>query len=140
VAADLFRKLGMNMDFVLSDWGTVIQRRASREPLDKGGWSALCTSFGSFDFADPAVHPLLRGNGGGAWFGWPSVPRLEELRDAWFDAPDAARRKAVGEEMQRVAMDEVMYLPLGAYVSNTATRGLADRVSGFALFWNIRRA
>ena len=41
VAGDLFRRLGFNQDLALSDWGTVVQRRASKEPLDKGGWSAL---------------------------------------------------------------------------------------------------
>jgi len=60
VAADLFRRLGFNMDLALSDWGTVIQRRASREPLDKGGWSALLTSFTSYDFLDPAPGSMRR--------------------------------------------------------------------------------
>ena len=59
VAGDLFRRLGFNQDLALSDWGTVVQRRASKEPLDKGGWSALLTGFNSFDFTDPASHPLL---------------------------------------------------------------------------------
>ena len=58
VAGDLFRRLGFDMDFALSDWGTVIQRRASQEPVERGGWSALLTAFSSFDFTDPALHPL----------------------------------------------------------------------------------
>lgn len=140
VAADLFRRLGFNQDFALSDWGTVIQRRASREPVDKGGWSALCTAFSSFDFADPAGHVLIRGNGKDAWFGWPTIPELERLRDAWFDAPDEARRKAIATDIQRVAIEEVAYVPLGSYSSFTALRSnLKDRVNGFAIFWNLRR-
>ncbi len=140
VAGDLFRRLGFNQDLALSDWGTVIQRRASREPLDKGGWSALCTSFSSFDFADPATHPLLRGNGYSGWFGWPVVPELETLRASWFEAPDEAGRKAIAAEIQRVALDEVVYVPLGSYTNFTATRAeLKDRVNGFALYWNLKR-
>jgi ABC-type transport system substrate-binding protein len=140
VAADLFKRLGFNQDFALSDWGTVIQRRASREAVEKGGWSALCTSFSSFDFADPASHPLLRGNGAGGWFGWPKIPELEALRTNWFDAPDQAARKAICADIQRVALDEVAYIPLGNYNSFTALRSdLTDRVTGFALFWNLRR-
>jgi peptide/nickel transport system substrate-binding protein len=43
--------------------------------------------------------------------------------------------------MQRVAMDEVPFIPVGAYMSVTAHRSnLRDRVPGFALFWNLRRA
>jgi ABC-type transport system substrate-binding protein len=140
VAADLFTRLGFNQDVALSDWGTVIQRRASREPVEKGGWSVLCTAFSSFDFADPAVHSLLRGNGAGAWFGWPAIPELEALRAHWFDAPDEAARKTICRDIQHVALDEVAFIPLGTYNAFTATRAdLTDRVNGFALFWNLRR-
>jgi ABC-type transport system substrate-binding protein len=141
VAGDLFRRLGLNLDLALSDWGTVIQRRASREPLDKGGWSALLTSFSSYDFMDPALHPLIRGNGLQGWPGWPTIPRLETLRDAWFDAPDEAGRKAIAQDIQRTVLDEVAYIPVGGYQSMTALRSnLAGRVDGFAIFWGLHRA
>jgi peptide/nickel transport system substrate-binding protein len=140
VAADMFKRLGFNQDVALSDWGTVIQRRASREPLEKGGWSVFCTGSSSFEFADPATHGPLRANGAGAWFGWPDVPELEALREKWFDAPDLAARKAICRDIQRVALDEVVYIPLGTYTSFTAHRAdLTDRVTGMALFWNLRR-
>ena len=139
VAGDLFRRLGFNQDMVLSDWGTVIQRRASKEPLDKGGWSALLTSFASFDFTDPALHPMLRGNGMGGWPGWPTIPKLEALRDQWFNAPDDASRRALCADIQRVALDEVAFVPVGAYMQTTALRrNLVDRVLGFAIFWGLR--
>ncbi len=139
VAADLFHRLGFNMDLALSDWGTVIQRRASQEPLERGGWSALLTSFTSYDFLDPALHPLARGNGVKGWPGWPTLPRLEELRDAWFDAPDPAARKAICDDIQRVVIKEVAWVPVGGYLSMTALRrNLVDRVNGFAIFWGLR--
>lgn len=140
VGADLVRRLGMNADIVLTDWGTTLQRRNSREPVERGGWSMLFTAFSSFDFVDPAAHFPLRGNGTGAWPGWPTIPRLEELRDAWFVAPNLAAQQAIAREMQTVAMDEVPYIPVGSYLSITAhRRNLADRVAGLALFWGIRR-
>jgi peptide/nickel transport system substrate-binding protein len=90
---------------------------------------------------DPAGHPVLRGNGTNAWFGWPTIPRLEELRDAWFAAPDLPAQKAICADMQRAMLDEVPFIPVGAYYSNTALRrDLTGRVSGFALFYNLRRA
>ena len=50
-------------------------------------------------------------------------------------------QKRIAEEMQRVAMDELPFVPLGAYLSMTALRAnLRDRVKGFAIFWGIRRA
>ena len=141
VCGALFSDLGFNLDLALSDWGTVIQRRTSREPVEKGGWSAFLTAFGSFDWLEPASHPALRGNGLDGWFGWPSIPRLETLRDAWFEAPTLASQQAIAADMQRVMFDEVPFIPTGAYYSNTALRrDLADRVSGFALFYNLRRS
>ena len=141
VAWALFKNLGFNLDFALSDWGTVIQRRASHEPVDKAGWSALLTAFGSFDWLDPAAHPVLRGNGRDAWFGWPFIPRLESLHDDWFEAPNLAAQQAIAADMQRVMLDEVPFIPVGAYFSNTVLRrDLIGHVSGFALFHNIKRA
>lgn len=140
VGADLVRRLGFNADIVLTDWGTTVQRRTSRESVENGGWSMLFTSFSSFDFVDPSAHFPLRGNGAGAWPGWPSIPRLEELRDAWFVAPDLAAQQEIAREIQTVAMDELPYVPVGAYLSMTAQRrDLADRVAGFAIYWGIRR-
>lgn len=140
VGADLVRRLGFNADIVLTDWGTTVTRRASREPVERGGWSMLFTSFSSFDFVDPSAHFPLRGNGTGAWPGWPSMPRLEELRDAWFVAPDLAAQQRIAREIQTVAMDELPYVPVGSYLSITAhRRNLVDRVKGLALFWGIRR-
>jgi peptide/nickel transport system substrate-binding protein len=140
VGADLVRRLGFNADIVLTDWGTTVQRRTSREPVERGGWSMLFTAFSSVDFADPAAHFPLRGNGAQAWFGWPTAPRIEELRDAWFEAPDLATEQRLAREMQTVAMDELPYVPVGAYLSMTAIkRNLTGRVPGLALFWNLRR-
>jgi ABC-type transport system substrate-binding protein len=140
VAADMFKRLGFNEDVAISDWGTVVLRRSSKEPVEKGGWSAFCTVFSSYGCIDPAVHPCLRGNGTGA-FGWPTIPQLESLRTNWFDAPDEVARKAICVEIQRVALDQVAYIPLGNFNGFTALRSdLTDRVTGFALFWNLRRS
>lgn len=48
VAADLFRRLGLNLDAALSDSGTVVQRRRSMEPLTRAaGPSAAGPSLAS---------------------------------------------------------------------------------------------
>jgi peptide/nickel transport system substrate-binding protein len=39
-----------------------------------------------------------------AWFGWPTIPRIEELRQAWFDAPDLAGQQAVARQIQQVGL------------------------------------
>lgn len=140
VAADLFARLGFALDFAQSDWGTLLQRRNSREPLERGGWSAFFSGFTAYDFADPASHPLLRGNGTEGYLGWPTIPELERLREQWFDAPDEAGRRAIARDIQRVALEEVCYIPTGTGRPRTALRAeLQHRLEGVPIFWNIRR-
>jgi len=141
VGADMLKKCGMNVDVQETDWGSVIQRRASREPVEKGGWSVFFTGFFGLDQFTPAVHLGLRANGAAGWFGWCNSPKLEALRDAWFRAPDLAGQKAIAAEIQAQAFVDVPYLPLGEYVAPTVTRtSLTGVLKGLPLFWNVKKA
>lgn len=141
VGNDMFRKAGMNVEYVSTDWGTVVQRRASREPAERGGWSAFFTFWAGLDMFNPGVHQSLRGHGQSAWFGWPTIPRLEELRQAWFEAPDLAAQQVIARQIQEVAFQEVPYLPLGQYFQATAyRRGISGVLKGLPLFWNVQKA
>jgi len=141
VAADVFGRMGFNVELAELDLGAVVQRRNSMEPVSRGGWSITAGAPASFGFIDPAVHQFIWGNGEMGLFGWPKVPRLEELRNAWFDAEDDGTRRAIAAEMQVLAIDEVTYVPLGSFRSYTALRGyLTDRVTGLPLYWGIRRS
>lgn len=141
VAADLFKRLGLNVEYTSMDWGTLVQRRTSKEPVEKGGWSAFATTYEGLTVADPATHIPLRGNGAGGWFGWPTSPRLEALRDRWFDAPDETAQKRIAREMQAIVFEEVPFLPLGQLFYPTAYRDtLQDIVpANMPIFWNVRR-
>jgi peptide/nickel transport system substrate-binding protein len=89
----------------------------------------------------PGVHQSLRGHGQQAWFGWPTIPRIEELRQAWFDAPDLEGQQAIARQIQEVAFQEVPYLPLGQYFQATAyRRGPTGVLKGLPLFWNVQRS
>ena len=142
VGADLFRRIGFNLDLVASDQGTVLQRRASREAVERGGWSVYLTNFPGVDFLDPGSHPALAGNGTGpgSYSGWPTIPRLEALRDAYFEAADDDARKAVCDGLQQTVIDEVAFIPLGAFTQYTALRrDIRDRLPGNVVFWNLKR-
>lgn len=140
VGGDLFRRIGINLDYQALDWGTVLSRRTSREPVERGGWSAFFTFGGGQDFASPAGHLGLRGNGTNGWIGWPDSPELENLRDAWFDAPDLAAQQAIARRIQAQAMQDVPMIPLGQYFLATAhRRSVSGIVQGAPLFWNIRK-
>jgi len=140
VAADMLKRVGMNVDYQATDWGMVVQRRALTKPPADGGWHLFCTGFSGLDFFTPASHLPLRGNGKGAWFGWPTMPEIEALRTAWFDAPDLATQKKIGEEIQLRAFQDVPYYPLGVAQLPTAFRAdITGVLDGFPLFWNVRR-
>jgi peptide/nickel transport system substrate-binding protein len=141
VTNDVLRRIGMNVEYVATDWGTVVQRRASKEPADKGGWSIFCTAWNGVDMLNPAGHQSIRGNGEQAWFGWPSAPRIEALRDAWFDAPDLAAQKKICDDIQLQVWEDVPYIPIGQYFQPTAyRRNLSGILKGApVMFWNVRR-
>src|SRR5271165_1284569 len=84
ISADLLKRLGMNVDYQAMDWATLVQRRAKTDPVEQGGWSLFHTSWNGLDMLTPAGHIFLRGNGRNAAPGWPSSPRIEQLRDDWF--------------------------------------------------------
>jgi peptide/nickel transport system substrate-binding protein len=141
VAADVLKRVGVNVEYQATDWGTVVQRRALTKPPADGGWNMFCTGFSGLDFFTPASHLPLRGNGKGAWFGWPDDPKIEALRDAWFNASDVAAQKQAGRDIQLQAFENVPYYPLGVAQSPTAFRkDIAGVPEGFVIFWNVRRA
>ncbi|MDB5416308.1 MAG: Peptide/nickel transport system substrate-binding protein, partial [Rubritepida sp.] len=41
VMADTLSRIGMNVDYVATDWGTMLQRRNNKNPAEQGGWSCL---------------------------------------------------------------------------------------------------
>lgn len=141
VARDLFQKIGLTVDFQSMDWGSVITRRTSKNPADKGGWSAFITALDGVTVSNPGGNFALRGNGEKAWFGWPTDERLEALRDSWFDAPDLRSQKAIAEQVQLRAVEVLPYIPLGQIFQPTAFRSdIKDIVKAmYPLFWGVRR-
>jgi peptide/nickel transport system substrate-binding protein len=141
VGVEMMRQLGLNVDEVSTDWGSVVQRSTSQQPIDKGGWSVFGSFWGGYDVMNPAGHLLLRGTGLRAWNGWPTDERLENQRQSWIDAPDQAERLEIARQIQVQAFEDVPFLPLGSYLQPTAYRAdLAGMQVGLPLFTNIRRS
>jgi peptide/nickel transport system substrate-binding protein len=123
------------------DWATLVQRRAKKEPVEQGGWSIYHTSWNGNDQMNPVGHVFLRGNGTDATVGWPTSPKLEELRMQWLQAPDLAAQKKIAAEMQLQAFQDVPYIPLGQYLVLTAYQSnLSGILTGNPVFWNVKRA
>src|SRR5690606_8100175 len=115
VTADLLTRLGLKVDFIRTDWGTVLARRPYRNAPDRGGWNSLHTSWAGPDVATPVIHLPLRTHGEAAWAGWPTDPVLEGLRDKFLDASDADQQAALIAQIQARAFETVPFVPLGQF-------------------------
>jgi peptide/nickel transport system substrate-binding protein len=141
VVVDAFHKVGLNVDEQMTDWGTVVQRRPSKEPLDKGGWSMFPAGAPGPEYVDPLLANTLRSNGPKAWFGWPDDPALEAAYEAWIDAPDDAERRKQAIAFQTAAFASVPSIPLGQYLPHAAWRSnITGLGKGSApVFWGARK-
>jgi peptide/nickel transport system substrate-binding protein len=140
VATDVLTKIGFNVDLQAMDWGSVVQRRASMEPVDRGGWNIFYTYLGGFGNISPAPDIALRGNGKAAWFGWAKNERIEALYSAWFDAPDVAAQQQICEAMQVAFWQDPTFAPLGMYYQPTAFHTyMKDVPEGWPQFYGLKK-
>jgi peptide/nickel transport system substrate-binding protein len=120
------------------DWSTLTQRRASKAPINQGGWNVFVTNATVTGISNPLMNNFVK-NCADAWYGWPCDPRIVELTQAWAYETDPAKRKEIIDELQRLHIDDVTNIPLGQYQSVIAYRkALKGILPGPALFyWNI---
>jgi len=141
VTYDLLRKLGVNVEMVATDWGSVVQRRVSREPVEKGGWSIIHTWAPSTIRFTPVEHSQIRGLGPTAWFGWYKDDTMEVLTRRFVEATTDADREATVLEIHKRAFDMVPCIPLGTFQIRSAYRsnltGVIEATGPY--FWNVRR-
>ena len=140
VGADMMKKMGLNVDYQAMDWGTVVQRRAKMDPVDKGGWSVFHTFWSGLDQTNPVGHVFLRGNGKQGMMGWPSSPKIEALRTQWIGALDLAAQQKIAVELQQQALIDLPYVPLGQTFAPTCyAKDISGVLNGFVIFWNVRK-
>ena len=86
------------------------------------------------------MHIGITGDGQHGWIGWPDVPQLEKLVTDWVRATDQTERKLLADEIQKVALSEVTYVPWGEWFQPTAFRKNVRDVLKFdaPIFWNVK--
>ena len=135
------RAAGINVDFQVSDFGTMIRRIQNKGPADQGGWNVYFFPADAVFNQSPATYAFLRGIGAKGAPGWPDSPRIEELRAAWLGTDDPAESMRICRSLQEQVWRDVPFIPMGSWLRKTAfRRGLVDRPVGFPLFWGIRWA
>ena len=141
VTADLLKKIGFDVDFVATDWGTVGARRAKKDPPSQGGWNIFHTWHAGADCINPAPYTALDAGGDKAWFGWPKSDAVQQGILQWYDAPDAAAEKAAMAAINKASFDNVTYGPTGFFQMYQAWR---NNISGvvkapFPVFWGVQK-
>jgi peptide/nickel transport system substrate-binding protein len=132
---------GFNVDDQVMDLATMVSRRNSREVPGRGGWSLFFNVASCADIANPLTHGILR-TGDAAFFGWPTNPAMEELRERWIESADEMEQRQIAANMQEIALADVIYIPLGRYALPLAWR---SNVSGILkmnmpIMWNISKS
>ena len=93
VNADVFKKIGLNVDYQAVDWSTVSQRRAKTDPPEAGGWSVYSIYDNGSNQVNPASHVWLRGTGKSAGFGWPTSPKPRRFATLGFRPKPSTNRR-----------------------------------------------
>jgi peptide/nickel transport system substrate-binding protein len=142
VVAQAMRDAGFAVDLQAMDWQTLVGRRASQAPIAEGGWNLFITNWVGADVFNPLVNNMVNGKGSdGGWFGWPDVPKLEELRMSYATAGTLDEQKMLAEEIQKISYEEGVYAPIGQYFIPSAwsseLEGVLDGPVPF--FWNISK-
>ena len=143
VTAQLLRQAGINLEVQAMDWSTLTSRRAEKKAPEDGGWHIFHTSWIAPDLVNPVAN--IGVNAGGiekAWFGWPSDPEIQALREAFARETNPAKQKQLAAQVQEKAMDTVTYIPIGQYLQFHAIR---KNVTGFlpspvTFFWNLSKS
>ena len=142
VTADLLQKIGMNVDYVATDWGTVGTVRAKRTPPSEGGWNIFHTWHAGADCINPAPYTALDASGDTAWFGWPKSEAVQKGIDDWYAAPDLAAEKKAAVDINKASFENVTYIPTGFFLQYTSWN---KNVSGvvkapFPVFWGVSKS
>ncbi|HEX2890121.1 ABC transporter substrate-binding protein [Vineibacter terrae] len=141
VTKALLEKGGFKVDMQSMDWQTLASRRTKKDPADKGGWNILHTYSVSADVLNPISTSYMVAVGDKSWFGWPTDPEMEKLRDAFARETDPVKQKALAEKVQLRALETAQYGWIGQWYGPGAHR---NNIKGWLkapvpVFWNIEK-
>jgi len=140
VTADNLKKIGVNVELAVSDWGTMVARRAKRDPPGQGGWNLFHTTVGGTGMSSPLTNFAINSScGGDNWFGWPCDPKTEELRSGYIRAAEEGPSRAALEGLHRHLWEALPDIPVGQYIQPWAWRSNITGVlrAHLFVFWNI---
>ena len=139
VLADLLKRIGINLEYVSTDWATMTQRVIKKDNPENGGFHIHMLNVPGLSVASPLVNSRIRGVAASE-SGWYESKRYEELRMQSLLATDPAERKRFAELLQLECVATVPLVPGGVTLQPAAWRSdLTGVLSGVPKFWNVRR-
>jgi peptide/nickel transport system substrate-binding protein len=139
VLADMLQRIGINLDYVSTDWSSMTQRVIKKDPPEAGGWNIHMLNVPCLSVASPLVNSRLRGTAAEE-SGWYSSPRYEELRGQWMLTDSMEDRRRLAAALQRECVATVPLVPAGVTLQPAAWRAdLEGVLAGVPKFWNVRR-
>jgi peptide/nickel transport system substrate-binding protein len=142
VTAANLKAIGATVEVRESDWGTMLARRAKKDPPANGGWNLFNTNLTSGTMFNPLTNFAIgEACGGKSWYGWPCDEESEALQRAYVRAPDAAAQRVALEALHRRLWQVVPFVPAGQYSQPLAWR---NNVTGLLtatvnVYWNIEK-
>ena len=143
VGADMLRRIGLNADYIATDTATLQARRINkRAPPDQGGWHTFGVSHAGTDCINPGAYLGLRANGEKGWFGWPDSPAVEAGIAEWYASTSLDAEKAVAERINVAALQDVIFVPTGFFLTKQAWRSTVQGVvtAPIPVFWGASKS
>jgi peptide/nickel transport system substrate-binding protein len=141
VTAENLKKIGVNVDLVVADWGTIVTRRSKKDAPAQGGWNIFHTGSGTASQANPMSSNTTPTTCGDAWFGWPCDAEAEKLRQQFIRETDAAKQKEIATALHKRLWENIPYIPIGQYQQPFVWR---KNVTGWlktntVVYWNVEK-
>ena len=73
--------------------------------------------------------------------GWANNPQIEAEIAAWYDATSLDEEKTIARRLNRLAVDQVVYAPLGVHLRHYAWRKTVGGIvpAPLPLFWGVSK-
>jgi peptide/nickel transport system substrate-binding protein len=138
ITAEKLRNAGFEVDVQAMDWSTLTSRRASRDPVDQGGWNIFHTWWIGADVSDP-MSIAFSGDPEKGWFGWPQDAELEQLRHDYARAQTPKERQEIATKVQERLWAIGASGHLGQFFNPVAYRNNVTGLikSPVQFFWNL---
>jgi peptide/nickel transport system substrate-binding protein len=124
------------------DWQTLVTRRTKKDPPAQGGWNVFHTFTVAADILNPISNTYMVAQGDKSWFGWPTDPEMEKIRDTYSKETDPVKAKQLAKAVQDRAIETAQYGWIGQWYGPGAAR---KNIQGWLkapvpVMWNITKA